>query len=75
MEERARRHLEEAVVLAEEYLSACSRCYLCAAGCTSYQALRDPRYSPPRRIEAAARVLLRGEAGEEDILSLYTCSM
>ena len=75
MEPRAREHLEEATVLAEEYLEACSRCYLCVAGCTSYQALRSPRHTPPRRLQAAARVLLENRAGQEDLEALYTCSM
>ena len=67
VESRAREHLEEATVLAEEYLEACSRCYLCVAGCTSYQALRSPRYTPPRRLEAAARVLLEGRTEQGDL--------
>ncbi|KSW11617.1 hypothetical protein CF15_01955 [Pyrodictium occultum] len=65
----------EAEEIAREALAACTRCMMCAAGCTSYRAVRDPRLAPPRRLEAAARVLLEGRATSDDLVSLYTCSM
>ena len=67
--------ISEARRLAEEALEACMHCGLCRAGCVSYRALRDPRYSPEARIEAAARILLRGDARPGDVEKLYTCSM
>jgi Fe-S oxidoreductase len=70
-----RDYFEEAVVLAEEYVKTCAKCMLCAAGCTSYQALRSPKYSPPSRLRAAYNVLVKNAASKDDIEALYTCSL
>jgi len=65
----------EAASLAAEALEACTRCGICRAGCIAYRVTRNPRLSPPARIEAAARVLLRGEADAKAVETLYTCAM
>ncbi len=65
----------EAASLAAEALEACTRCGVCRAACIGYRATRNPRLSPPARIEAAAKVLLRGEADAETLETLYTCAM
>jgi len=67
--------LSDAEEIAREALATCSLCLVCLAGCTSYRATRDPRLSPPRRLQVAARILLGGKPSEEDLYTLYTCSM
>lgn len=67
--------IAEAEEIAREALAACSQCLICLASCASYRATRDPRLSPPRRLKAAAKVLLNDKVTEDDMYTLYTCSM
>ncbi len=71
----AREYVDDAASYARLALDVCMRCGMCTAACTVYRATRDPRLSPLRRIEAAAKVLLGGQYGEDDLLSLYTCNL
>ena len=67
--------IAETEEIAREALTACSQCLICIAGCVSYRATRDPRLSPPRRLRVAAKVLLNGMVTEDDVYTIYTCSM
>jgi len=67
--------VNNATSYAVEALEACTGCGICLAACVSARAL-GPRYSPPERIRAAARVLVSGgEAGDRELGLLYTCSL
>ena len=71
----AREWLDWARDYAEAALEACTHCGLCRAGCVSYRALGDPRFTPESRIEAAARILREGRLEPGDLEKLYTCTM
>ncbi len=71
----AREYVDDAASYARLALDACMKCGVCTAACTVYRATRDPRLSPLKRVEAAAKVLLNRPYGEEDILALYTCNL
>ena len=75
MDNIAQEWVSSARQYAEKALEACIHCGLCRAACVSHRALKDPRFTPEARIEAAARILLREEVKPGDLEKLYTCSM
>ncbi len=68
-------YVEEARVYTREAVEVCANCGLCLAACTTYNATRDPRLSPPYRLRAAARVLEGREPSRDELIALYTCNL
>jgi Fe-S oxidoreductase len=75
LREGVKAYIEEATSYAREAVKACTRCMLCSAGCVSYRALGDRRFSPPERLRLALRVLMGEVRDWRDAIPLYTCTM
>ncbi len=74
-EQLTREYVEEALEYGLEAIRVCANCGLCLQACTTYQATRDPRLSPPYRLRAAVKALRGERLSGDEVVALYTCNL